>query len=399
MRWTDDFVTAGVVWVTTEPPRHAGGGGNQRQANLLRALAEHAPVDLLVLGPVEDDRVLASVRRLVVVPPDLPRSVPRPIRRARAAATAWVRHQPLDVAGAARARDGLARELGPLARGAAAVLLHHQVLGPLLDAPRDGPARRVLSLFHAAADRALQEAAVEANPLQRALLRRDGVNARRFEQRFVDQADALVVITEADARRLGRPGTPTHVVPQGVDLDRIATTALPDDPVVLFSGSLDYTPNVDGVTWFAAEIWPLIRAVVPEARLVVVGRQPTPAVVALRAQEGIEVHADVPSMDPWLAMARVSVAPLRIGTGIRVKALEALAAGVPVVGTTVGLEGVPVTEAEASVADQPADFAAAVVELLRDDTLARERQAAGRALAEARFSWKAAGQALADALA
>jgi glycosyltransferase involved in cell wall biosynthesis len=103
-------------------------------------------------------------------------------------------------------------------------------------------------------------------------------------------------------------------------------------------------------------------------------------------------------MAPWLERARVSVAPLRVGTGVRVKALEALAAGVPVVGTTVAFEGIDLEPAEAAIVDDVGPFADAVVALLTDEVLAGSRRAAGRALAEARFSWKSSARQLADAL-
>ena len=106
----------------------------------------------------------------------------------------------------------------------------------------------------------------------------------------------------------------------------------------------------------------------------------------------------MPLMAPWLASARVSVAPLRVGTGVRMKAMEALAAQRPLVGTTIALEGLPLTDAEAAIVDDPAGFADAVVALLVDDDLAERRRRAGRRLMEERYSWSVAGAQLADAL-
>lgn len=390
-------MTGGVLWVTSEVPDRDGGGGNIRQAHLLAALAALVPVDLLVAGEVTDEEVLASVRRLVAVAPAEPASGSRLARRATAAATAWGRRLPLDVAAHASVRARLARELSPLARQADAVLLHHQVLGPLLDAPaRSAP--WAITLFHASGARSFQEADVEPSRLQRALLRRDGRNATRAEQRYVDAADALVVLSDEDAERLGRAGTPTHVVQQGVDLRRFPRSTLPAAPVVLFPGSLDYSPNVDGARWFVELVWPRVRARVPTATLQIVGRQPPPSVRALHARDGVEVHADVPSMAPWIEGARVSVAPLRIGTGVRMKALEALAAQRPLVGTTIALEGLHLTDEEAAVVDDPAAFADAVVAVLEDDDLAERRRRAGRRLVEERFAWSVAGRQLASAL-
>ncbi|MBA2279812.1 MAG: glycosyltransferase [Acidimicrobiia bacterium] len=392
-------MTAGVRWVTAEVPDRNGGGGNQRQAYLLEALADITPVDLFVAGAVEDEAVRAAARRIVEIDAG-PRPLPtrRIERRGWAAATTWAAGLPLDVAAYAPVRDAFARSLqGDRARHETTIV-HHGVLAPLLAGPRFDDSRWVLHLFHAAGDRADQLAAHTDSALKRALLRRDGANARRIEQHAIDRADALVVATPQDALRLGRPSTPTHVVDQGIDLERFRPAPLPTEPVVLFSGSLDYDPNVDGITWFVASIWPLVRRRVPTAELLVVGRNPVASVSELADVDGVSVHADVPSMGPWLARSRVSIAPLRVGTGVRVKALEALAAGVPVVGTATALEGIELDATHASVAEDVAGFAASVVALLEDDALASSQRTAGRAFVEERHSWQASARQLAAAL-
>src|SRR5205823_15052400 len=101
---------------------------------------------------------------------------------------------------------------------------------------------------------------------------------------------------------------------------------------------------IDGAVWFCTGVLPQVRSAVPTASVALVGRSPAPEVEALGALDGVEVHADVPSVVPYLRAARVAIVPLRIGTGTRLKAREAMAAGRPVVGTTVGLEGLAVTD-------------------------------------------------------
>lgn len=389
----------GVLWVSSEvPDREVGGGGNLHQGHLLVALAEHVPIDLAVTGPVRDDAVRAAVRTLVELPPPADRSADgRMRRRAHAAADAWVRRCPLDVADLAPARRALAERLDRLLPAVDAVLLQHQTMAPLVQHRDGSSARWVVSLHNAAGVRAEQAAAVCRSPLQRALLRRDGANAAVHERAAIDRADALVVITDDDGRRVGRPGTPTYVVPHGVEVDPRASSPLPTGPTVLLAGSLDYAPNVDGAVWFVEEIWPSILAQVPGARLQIVGRHPAPAVVALDARPGVEVHADVPSMAPYLEAARVAVVPLRAGTGVRVKALQAMASGRPVVGTSIGLEGIAGDDAVA-VADAPGEFARAVVSLLRDDELADCRRQRGVAFVAARYSWSRSAEILLQAL-
>src|SRR5262249_9758083 len=146
-------------------------------------------------------------------------------------------------------------------------------------------------------------------------------------------------------------------------------------------------------------VWDLVRAEIPDAQLVIVGRHPVAAVLELAARDGVEVHADVPEMGSWFDRARVVVVPLLAGTGTRIKALEAMAAGRPVAGTSIGLEGLGCVDGEhARIADAPTDLAAAVVALLRDDRIANRIATAGRALAAERFAWEPFGDQLALAL-
>ena len=166
---------------------------------------------------------------------------------------------------------------------------------------------------------------------------------------------------------------------------------------MLLSGSLYYLPNVDGARWFANQVWPLVLRQVPAARLDIAGRAPVAEVLALSERPGISVHPDVPEMGRYLEAARLAVVPVRIGSGTRLKALEALSAGRPVVGTTVGLEGIGIVDGiQAQVTDSPESMARAIVELLGDDDRSRRIGAAGRQLVEERFSWRVVGEDFAD---
>jgi glycosyltransferase involved in cell wall biosynthesis len=162
---------------------------------------------------------------------------------------------------------------------------------------------------------------------------------------------------------------------------------------------LRWWPNVDGVTWFCRDVLPLVRAAVPDVRFDIVGSEPVPEVRALAALPGVAVHADVPSVVPWLEQARVAVVPLRIGSGTRLKALEAMSAGRPVAGTTIGLEGLGIEPGvHAMVGDAPDQLAAAVIALLTDVDLAARVAARGADHARGRFGWDAIGRRFVDAL-
>ena len=178
-----------------------------------------------------------------------------------------------------------------------------------------------------------------------------------------------------------------------MDLDLLRPTPLPTAPQVLFPATLSYQPNIDGASWFCTRVWPRISSAVPGATLVLAGRAPAPAVRELERLPGVEMHADVPSMAPYFEAARVVVVPVRVGAGTRLKALDAMSAARPVVGTTTGLEGLGIVDGrEALVADTPETFAAAVVRTLQRDELAREMGAAGRRHVEQRFGWNRIGE-------
>ncbi|MDA1263486.1 MAG: TIGR03087 family PEP-CTERM/XrtA system glycosyltransferase [Planctomycetota bacterium] len=187
------------------------------------------------------------------------------------------------------------------------------------------------------------------------------------------------------------PGKPSLVVRNGVDLEYFSPAGnAPEHGHLVFTGVMDYLPNIDGCQWFVDEILPRIRESVPETTFTIVGSRPTSEVDKLAETAGVSVTGFVDDTRDYLRRAAVSVAPLRIARGIQNKVLEALAMGLPVVGTTSatqGVEGEP--ERDYLVRDEAEAFADEVVRLLQDrvaaDTLAR----AGRALVEERYAWSA----------
>ena len=153
-------------------------------------------------------------------------------------------------------------------------------------------------------------------------------------------------------------------------------------------------PNIDGARWFTSEVLPLIRLKRPKTKLVLAGRSPVPELLALRASDPlIEVTGTVPDVRPYLWNAAISVVPLRIGGGTRLKIYEAMAADVPVVATTVGAEGLAVTDGrDIAIADTPGDFAARCLALLDSTTYAAEQAKAALELVTERFSWAQVGR-------
>jgi glycosyltransferase involved in cell wall biosynthesis len=360
-----------VVWTSPVVPDREGGGSERRIAHLLLELATTASVHLVAPGAPTDDAVVAALSSIEVVPP-VPWALPTAPLLRRAWDVRWALRGPrreiaLGAPWRERAAVALAGRLDEVRPGV--VLLDHPTVAPLVAARTARAEPWVLTLHNLGSELAAHEAAVVHGRRQRWLLARERTKSLAFERWSLDAFDAVVCVSPDDATRM--PG-PVAMVPNGVDCDAIAATPLPPEPVVVFTAALHTAPNIDGIRWFVASIWPRIVGARPDARLDIVGARPSPEVLALGGG-AVRVHADVPSTEAFLRRSRVAVVPLRIGSGSRLKVLEAMAAGRPVVGTTIGLGGLSVRGgADALSADDPDAFADAVVRVLDDD------EAAGR---------------------
>ncbi len=224
----------------------------------------------------------------------------------------------------------------------------------------------------------------------------------RYERGICRSADRVVAVSDADRTALLRlaPGLEVTVVPNGVDLDFYRPDAVAPAPelglhALVFTGKMDYRPNVDAVTWFADAVLPLIQARVPDVRFYIVGQQPHAKVQALADRPGITITGRVPDTRPYIAGAGVYVVPLRIGGGTRLKVLEAMAMGQGMVSTRLGCDGFQFVDGhEVRFADEPADFADATVALLHDRAQAAVLGQAARRHVEAHFGWDAIVPAL-----
>lgn len=221
------------------------------------------------------------------------------------------------------------------------------------------------------------------------------LQARRMLEweRSVSRAASHVVAVSASDEQIMRERfgiRHTSSVPTGVDLDYFEPSG-PSPRVydLVFAGSMDWMPNVDAMRWFLSEVFPLIRARKPDCRLVIVGRDPPPLLTAERKDPLIAVTGTVPDIRPYLWQSEVSIVPLRVGGGTRLKIFEAIAAGTPVVSTTIGAEGLPVQQGETiRLADTPAAFAAECLDLLAHADARAALRANGLALLRANFSWE-----------
>ncbi|MFN7806417.1 MAG: glycosyltransferase [Planctomycetaceae bacterium] len=213
---------------------------------------------------------------------------------------------------------------------------------------------------------------------------------RRFEGWAGRQFTRVVAVSERDKEQYERRygWTNVDVIDTAVDIDYYRPNDCAKQAgTVLFVGSLDWLPNVDGLRWFVAEVWPLVRRDQPEARLRLVGRNPTSEIQSLAEHPGVELVGPVPDTRPWLAESEVSIVPLRIGGGTRLKVFEAMAMGLPVDSTPLGAEGLQVQSGEHLLLAEGAEkVAEAVVRLLRSEELRMALGRAARNLVVTRFS-------------
>jgi polysaccharide biosynthesis protein PslH len=217
--------------------------------------------------------------------------------------------------------------------------------------------------------------------------------ARVLEQRAVRSFHACTSVAEPDAQvvRTLAPNVPVYVTPNGVDAAHFAPLDLPEQPdTVIFTGAMSFPPNITAVLYYYQQILPLIRRELPQVRLIVAGRDPAPEIAALAADPYVTITGYVDDMRPWLAQSCVMICPMTSGSGIKNKVLEAMAMARPVVATTLGIEALEVAnQRELAIADQPAEFAATVLRLLRDPDVRKRMGAAGRELVMRRYTWDA----------
>jgi glycosyltransferase involved in cell wall biosynthesis len=215
---------------------------------------------------------------------------------------------------------------------------------------------------------------------------------RRFERWACETADAVTVVSEADAAHIGRLGveTPVTVIPNCLDVEEYRLHK--EEPGIkydlVFSGKMDYRPNIDAMLWFADEIWPKIKAQRPQTTWAIVGQKPHARLERLKGLAGVTVTGWVEAVQPYLAGAAVYVMPFRMGSGTRLKLIEAMASGKAIVSTTIGAEGFPVAhDKELLLADDAAEFAESVLALLVSD---ERREKLGKEAAEfaEQYDWR-----------
>ena len=243
--------------------------------------------------------------------------------------------------------------------------------------------------------------ASEPSPFRRLLYRLEAGRMRRFECSSIAKFKHVIAVSEEDRAYMSQfmPAEKISVVPTGVDLEqfRMVPDGQANKPLVMFTGTMNFEPNMDGVEYFCREIWPRVVKAVPDARFRIVGKEPVAAVRKL-ASENVEVTGTVPSVVDHLKQAWVLVVPLRMGGGTRLKIYEGMAMGRATVSTTIGAEGLDVRNGKDIIlADEAEAFANAVIALLRGQEMRRRYEHAATE-AVARFGWPSVAEKFAQIL-
>lgn len=381
-----------VLLITYGLPLPMYGGSGARDFNTLQCLAREHTVILFCHAWAPDyERHFAQLRNYCETVEAVPvrRS---PWRKSAAIARGLRAGRPLALFPyyfeemAAKIRRLFAtREIG-------LVQIEQSFLAPYIDVlPSPRQCHTVLSFHNIASNQYRSMMRMDFGPFQKALYYGKALSMSRWEAGYAARFDRCIVVSsrERDLLRLVNPELPVSVVPNGVDAR--CFRPLPEPPAgntVIFVGNMAYAPNVDAARYFCYSILPLLRKMVPEVKLLIAGFQPPGDVLKLGDLPGVQITGTVPDLIPYYRRSSVAVAPLRAGGGTRVKILEAMAVGRPVVSTSVGCEGLEVTDGEhIRIADTPQAFANGVSDVLRNRSLAVRLSENARRLVESSYDW------------
>lgn len=377
-----------ILLLTPSLPWPPMWGFNIRVLNILRELAAHNSVSLLCYGGGEPDaqarETISAICDRVFIVPETGRSIrQRRLLQAGTVISPRSFHLRRYVSAEMQAR------LTQILRDGAYDLV--QVESSAMASFDFGNTPIVLDEHNLEYELLRRSNAVESSRIRRAFAATESRKVEREEISTWNRVKGCVLTSEREQAVVQRaaPGVATAVVPNGVALDYFQPSAAEVTPgSIVFTGLMTYRPNADGVSYFIRRILPAIRASRPDAVFTAVGWG-LPDDVRPLLGEGVFHTGRVDDIRPYLAKASVVVVPLRIGSGTRLKVLEALAMAKPVVSTTVGCEGIDVSHGEhLLIADAPAAFAAAVTSLLEDPAEAAALGRRGRAMVESRYGWE-----------
>lgn len=383
-----------VLAATSEPPWPLNSGGHIRSAYLMKALAAATDFRLVCPVPPGQESGVEALRGagIDVRPATVPgRSKVGELKRLLGAA---VRGEPYVMYRRHAWREALAVWAAELAANPPDVLyLDH--LDALLYRGAAPGVPAVIDLHNVYSLLVRRTAEEQTNPLKRTFLRAEARKLDAIERRAARECRAVCAVSDAEAGHFrGLGASAVHTVPNGVDCAAFADLPAGRDgpPVVMFLGTMSWGPNAAAARFLAREALPALRARVPDAVLAIVGRDPPADLLALNGTPGIEVTGGVPDVKPYLLRASALAVPLDAGGGTRLKILEAFAAGLPVVSTAVGAEGIAAESGtHFALAERPT-FAEATADLLANRAAAARMAGHARELAREVYDWSRIGR-------
>ena len=396
-------VRPSVVAVTSQVPWPLDSGGHLRTFHLMQALAGR--MDVRLVAPSSAERVDDSTAALATagIAPNVILSAKRTLAGESVKALRAAFEQEPYVLFARHRRPPVLDTLLHEIAGRAPSVLYLDHLDSLVYASAL-PAIPVVIDMHNVYSRLAARMAEESGAIRRRYLERESALLKKMEQRAVAVAHTVLAVSHEEAgyfRSLG--ARRVVVVPNGVDcdaFDRLKIGERRGPPTLLFVGSLAWPPNAHAARFLAEAVLPALRRQIPSARLAIVGRDPGADILALaRPGSNVDVAANVKDVAPYYQAAHALAVPLESGGGTRLKILEAFAAGVPVVSTPVGCEGIEALPGSHLVVADRADFVAAVVKLFGQPERARVLAVRARGLVRERYDWRVVGRLACDAVA
>jgi len=392
-----------IVWLKTELLHPVDKGGKIRSYNMLKALKRNCHVTYLTLddgtaGPEARELASEYCHELVCIPHrrrekfttgfyvelmlNLTSELPYAIKKYESAAM----------------RDEVAKRVAERSFD----VLVCDFLAPAVNVPLNLDCASVLFQHNVEAMIWKRHHEVQTNAAKKAYLFRQWQKMLTFEAKMCPQFDCVVAVSREDKKQMQEEYDVKNIydVPTGVDTDffRPSGERQTRPHNLVFTGSMDWLPNEDAIRYFTEQIMPRIKHSIPDATLTVVGRDPYPGLVELSKRDAsIVVTGRVDDVRPYMEEAAVYIVPLRIGGGTRLKIFEAMAMEKPIVSTSIGAEGLPVSDGEdILLADTPESFAGAVIRLFQQEDLATEIGRRAAAKVREQFGWDTVAESFAS---
>ncbi len=380
-----------ILWVKSDFLQPTNKGGHIRTLETLKRLHLRHEIHYVALDLAEQPGGVERSSEYCTRAYPIPHSAPAHGSLRFGLQLAASLFSPLPLAVSRYRSDGMRRQIETLVRAEKFDSIVCDFLFPAPNLPDPGAA----VLFQHNVEAQIWKRQVEnaASAPRRLYFRSQYDRMLRYEGQICRAAKSVIAVSAADAQSIRSLYGVSRVaaVPTGVDLDYFAPPVRPIPTAdLVFAGSMDWMPNIDGIQWFVDEVLPLIRKRRPDCSLVIAGRRPAPGIQRLAERDShIRITGTVPDIRPHLWASAVSIVPLRIGGGTRLKIYESMAAKIPVVSTGIGAEGLDIRNGEdIYIAESPAEFAERCLALL-DDPAARARMAdIAFNLVASRYSWE-----------